>query len=54
MGPPLGPGRNSRDGIVTDYFCGTARRRAEPGIYADVRAILEAARPDPAELRWID
>ncbi len=54
MGPPLGPESHRRDGIVVDYFGGTAWKLAEPGTYAAVRAILDGDQPDPAELRRID
>jgi predicted RNA-binding Zn-ribbon protein involved in translation (DUF1610 family) len=54
MGPPLGPQAHQRDGIVVDYFGGTAWKAAEPGSYAAVRAILDGEGPDPAELRRID
>jgi hypothetical protein len=54
MGPPLGPHFQRSDGIVVDYFGGTAWKLAEPGTYAAVRAILDGDQPDPAELRRID
>lgn len=54
MRPPLGPQSHRRDGIVVDYFGGTAWKAAEPGTYAAVCAILESEEPDPAELRRID
>ncbi len=54
MGPPLGPQSHRRDGIVVDYFGGTAWKLADPGTYAAVRAILAAEEPDAAELRRID
>ncbi len=54
MGPPLGRQSHQRDGIIVDYFLGTAWKRAEPGTYTAVRAILDSAQPDPAELRRID
>jgi hypothetical protein len=54
MGPPLGPHFQRSDGIVVDYFGGTAWWRAEPGTYAAVCAILDGEQPDPAELRRID
>jgi predicted RNA-binding Zn-ribbon protein involved in translation (DUF1610 family) len=54
MGPPLGPQSHRRNGIVVDYFGGTAWKAAEPGTYAAVCAILGSEEPDPAELRRID
>lgn len=54
MGPPLGPESHRGDGIVVDYFGGTAWKLAEPGTYVAVRAILDGEQPDPAELRRID
>ena len=54
MGPPLGPQSHRDDGIMVDYFFGTAWKRADPGTYAAVRAILDSEQPDPAELRRID
>jgi hypothetical protein len=53
MGPPLGSQAHQRDGIVVDYFGGTAWKAAEPGSYAAVRAILDGEEPDPAALRRI-
>ena len=53
-GPPLGAQAQHRDGIVVDYFGGTAWKAAEPGTYAAVRVILEGDAPDPVELRRID
>ena len=38
--PPLGRQSYDRDGIIVDYFLGTAWKRAEAATYADVRAIL--------------
>jgi hypothetical protein len=54
MGPPLGRQAYDRDGIVVDYFLGTAWKRANPATYAGVRAILSQEAPDPAELRQLD
>ena len=54
MGPPLGPQSHRQQGIVVDYFGGTAWKLAEPGTYVAVRAILNDEEPDPAELRRID
>jgi hypothetical protein len=54
MGPPLGSQSHHRDGIVVDYFGGTAWKVAEADTYGAVRAILDAEEPDLAELRRID
>jgi hypothetical protein len=54
MGPPLGPQVPDRDGVVVDYFFGTAWKRADPATFADVREILSGEAPDPAALRRID
>src|SRR5581483_7126353 len=54
MGPPLGLQRQDRDGIVVDYFFGTAWKLADPATYGDVREILSGEAPDPAALRQID
>ena len=54
MGPPLGRQSRRRDGIVVDYFGGTAWKLAEAPVYRAVREILNGERPDPAALRRID
>ena len=54
MGPPLGQQSYNRDGIVIDYFLGTAWKLADAATYADVQAILNDDAPDPAKLRQID
>jgi predicted RNA-binding Zn-ribbon protein involved in translation (DUF1610 family) len=54
MGPPLGLERHRHDGIVVDYFLGTAWKLADAATYAAVREILSGESPDPAELRRID
>jgi hypothetical protein len=54
MGPPLGMQSQDRDGIVVDYFGGTAWKAAAPPIYQAVREILAGQAPDPAALRHID
>ncbi|MBV9384722.1 MAG: hypothetical protein JOY82_22805 [Streptosporangiaceae bacterium] len=54
MGPPLGRQSHDRDGIVVDYFGGTAWKLADPATYAAVCAVLSTRAPDPAELRRID
>jgi hypothetical protein len=54
MGPRLGPQSQPRNGIVVDYFGGTAWNAAAPGTYAAVLAIIDSEQPDPAELRRID
>ena len=54
MGPPLGRQLQSRDGVVVDYFGGTAWKRAEAPAYQAVREILSGEAPDPAALRRID
>ena len=54
MGPPLGLQRQDRDGIVVDYFFGTAWKLADTATYRDVREILSGEAPDPAALRRID
>ena len=51
MGPPLGMQSQDRDGIVVDYFGGTAWKAAGPPVYQAVREILAAQAPDPAALR---
>lgn len=54
MGPPLGQQLQSRDGVVADYFGGTAWKHAEALAYQAVREILSGEAPDPAALRRID
>ena len=54
MGPPLGRQSQDRDGIVVDYFGGTAWKAAEAPSYQAVREILSGQAPDPAALRRID
>jgi hypothetical protein len=54
MGPPLGLQRQRHDGIVLDYFLGTAWKLADAATFADVREILSGQAPDPAALRRID
>ena len=54
MGPPLGRQSQDRDGIVVDYFGGTAWKAAGAPSYQAVREILSGQAPDPAELRRID
>ena len=54
MGPPLGRQSQDRDGIMVDYFGGTAWKRFEAPAYQAVRDILSGEAPDPAALRRID
>lgn len=51
MGPPLGLQSESRDGIVVDYFGGTAWIAADAAAFQAVREILSGHAPDPAALR---
>jgi hypothetical protein len=54
MGPPLGLQMQDHDGIVVDYFGGTAWKRADAATYEGVLEILSGPAPDPAALRLID
>ena len=54
MKPPLGQQLQSRDGVVVDYFGGTAWKHADAPAYRAVREILSGEAPDPAALRQID
>jgi hypothetical protein len=54
MGPPLGRQAHSRDGIVVDYFGGTAWKYVGARDYEAAREILSSVAPDPAQLRRID
>ncbi len=54
MGPPLGRQVQGRDGVVVDYFGGTAWKRADAPAYQAVCEILSGEAPDPAALRRID
>ena len=54
MGPPLGVQSEKRDGIVVDYFGGTAWKAAQAPAYQAVCDILGSPAPDPAALRQID
>ena len=53
MGPPLGHQVNGHDGLVVDYFLGTAWQAASPETAAAVLALLEAGSADPLALRGI-
>jgi hypothetical protein len=54
MGPPLRRQSQDRDGIVVDYFGGTAWKAAGAPSYQAGREILSGQAPDPAALRRID
>jgi hypothetical protein len=54
MGPPLGPQVQRRDGVVVDYFGGTAWKLADAPVYQAVCEILSGEAPDPAALRRVD
>ena len=54
MGPPLGRETYDRDGIVVDYFLGTAWRSADAATLDAVAEIVGSAAPDPLALRRID
>lgn len=54
MGPPLGRETYDRDGIVVDYFLGTAWKSADTATLDAVREIVSSQAPDPVTLRRID
>ncbi|HXL94466.1 MAG TPA: hypothetical protein VN969_36505 [Streptosporangiaceae bacterium] len=54
MGPPLGLQAHKSDGVVVDYFGGTAWIAARPDTFTAVRGILGGDAPDPAELRQVN
>ncbi len=51
MGPPLGLQSESRDGVVVDYFGGTAWIAADGQAFHAVAGIVRGQAPDPAALR---
>jgi predicted RNA-binding Zn-ribbon protein involved in translation (DUF1610 family) len=51
MGPSLGLQAEARDRIVVDCFGRTAWTIVEPATYENVRQILSAQAPDPADLQ---
>jgi hypothetical protein len=51
MGHPLGPGPAAGDGLVVDYFLGTARMAAVAGALDAVQAAIDAGGTDPLTLR---
>ena len=53
MGPPLGAQSQDQDGVVMDYFGGTAWNHASARGYQAVREILSTQAPDPGALRRI-
>jgi predicted RNA-binding Zn-ribbon protein involved in translation (DUF1610 family) len=54
MGPPLGSRAEDRNGIVVDYFGGTAWKLADAATYEAVHEILSGQDPDPAALRQVN
>ncbi len=54
MGPPLGTQSQASDGVVVDYFGGTAWRHADAQTFQAVQAILTGEQPDPVALHKID
>ena len=54
MGPPLGKQVQERDGLVLDYFLGTAWHSATTDKLDAVQALIERGKIDPAALREID
>lgn len=53
MGPGLGPTTERRDGLVVDYFLGTAWHAADAAALDAVQALIQAGPTDPIELRRI-
>lgn len=51
LGPPLGRGPASGDGLVVDYFLGTAWMAAAAGALDAVQAAIDAGGTDPLTLR---
>ena len=55
MGPPLSEQTYQRDGVIIDYWLrSTCWMAVDPGTWARVSAVLEAAQPDPAALHAIN
>jgi len=54
MGPPLGVESYDRDGIIVDYFLGTAWKAADAATLDAVQEIVSGDAPDPVALRRVD
>jgi hypothetical protein len=54
MGPPLGLEIQDRDGVVVDYFLGTAWHAIGGGTLDAVQAAIDQGDLDPVALRGID
>jgi predicted RNA-binding Zn-ribbon protein involved in translation (DUF1610 family) len=50
MGPPLGPLANATDGVIVDYFGGTAWYAADTVTFERISAILGGDAADPVSL----
>jgi hypothetical protein len=51
MGPPLGHSTYDHDGLVVDYFLGTAWHAADTEALSAVQAVIDEGNPDPLALR---
>ena len=54
LGPPLGRETSTRDGLVVDYFLGTAWLAADAEVLDAVRVIIEDGKADPVSLRRLN
>jgi hypothetical protein len=50
MGPPLGRETSAHDGLVVDYFMGTAWLAADSGALDTVQAVIDSGNVDPVSL----
>jgi len=53
MGPPFGRQAATGDGLVVDYFLGTAWHAAGPEVLDSVQALIDAGSADPITLRHV-
>jgi hypothetical protein len=54
MGPPIGRQVQDLDGLVLDYFLGTAWHSAGSGTLDAVQALIEQGNVDPVAIRDLD
>ena len=53
MGAPLADETCGRDGLVVDYFLGTAWHGVSPAVLEEVQALIDAGPVEPASLREV-
>jgi hypothetical protein len=54
MGPPFGRETSAHDGLVVDYFMGTACLTADSGALDAVQAVIDSGNVDPVTLRGVN